>query len=218
MSMLEKLVITVPNNFYSDNDNIYQNREIKLENGITILVCCNGSGKSTFIHMIHQTCRNKNIPVWEYDNLTRGGSVATQTLLESRGDIRFLIRNIQSSEGENILNNLGDVISKLGKFVKEHKDMDKIVLTLDAIDSGLSIDGISYVLDVFTNTILPDIQKTISNVYLIVSANAYETARERNCLDVCKGQYIRFKNYEEYRDFIIESGKSKLKRYSENKS
>ena len=45
--------------------------------------------------------------------------------------------------------------------------------------------------------------------YIVVSANEYEMANNENCLDVCKGKYIKFKDYDEYKEFILESRKIK---------
>ena len=38
-------------------------------------------------------------------------------------------------------------------------------------------------------------------------------AREEQCFDVYNGKYIKFDNYEEYRNFILESKQNKNNRY-----
>lgn len=213
MSEPNMLTVTLPKTMYYKNDKIYKKSRVSLKTGITVLVGCNGCGKTTFLHLLENKCRTSKIPVWEYNNLTNGGNNATQMFLECNGMTDRLIRNVQSSEGENIINNLGDFVGNLGSFVKKNAGAEKIVMLLDAVDSGMSIDNISHLFNAFTDTILPDIEKTIPNIYFVVSANAYETARSRSCLDVYEGKYITFKDYEEYRQFILDSGKKKEKRY-----
>ena len=53
-------------------------------------------------------------------------------------------------------------------------------------------------------TVIDDCKNT--DVYIIVAANTYELARNEKCFDVVNGKYISFKDYEEYRKFIL-SGK-----------
>ena len=45
--------------------------------------------------------------------------------------------------------------------------------------------------------------------YIVIAANEYELARGENCFDVNKGVYLTFKDYEDYRKFIIKSRKRK---------
>ena len=51
------------------------------------------------------------------------------------------------------------------------------------------------------------------DLYIIISANEYELARNEECFDVSNGKSIRFKDYEDYRKFIINNRKKKDKRY-----
>lgn len=49
-------------------------------------------------------------------------------------------------------------------------------------------------------------------IYILVVANEYEMAREENCFDVRNGKYIRFIDYDDYRNFVLESKKWKEER------
>ena len=51
-----------------------------------------------------------------------------------------------------------------------------------------------------------------SSVYIIVTANGYEMARNENCFDVYNGKYVKFKDYEDYRQFVLKSKEIKEKR------
>ena len=60
------------------------------------------------------------------------------------------------------------------------------------------------------NTIFED--TTGTDVYIVVSANEYELARGENCFDVYNGKYIQFEDYEDYRNFILNTRNIKDKR------
>lgn len=49
-------------------------------------------------------------------------------------------------------------------------------------------------------------------LYIVIAANEYELARNRKCFDVNNGIYIGFKDYEDYRNYIIKSRQAKEKR------
>ena len=51
-----------------------------------------------------------------------------------------------------------------------------------------------------------------NEIYIVISANEYEMAREEKCFDVYNGKYVTFNNYEEYRDFILQSKEWKNQR------
>ena len=55
-------------------------------------------------------------------------------------------------------------------------------------------------------------------IYIVVSANEYEMAREEQCFDVINGKYINVPDYETYRQFILDSKAEKEKRYSQEDS
>ena len=52
---------------------------------------------------------------------------------------------------------------------------------------------------------LEDTEAMGLELYLVISANEYELARKESCFDVNKGKYITFKDYEDYRSFILNS-------------
>lgn len=145
---------------------------------------------------------------------------------------------LNSSEGENIVLNIEKLASSLRNFIQtgrnksrtdaivemfrkangeEKQEAEKEIanerwLLLDAVDSGLSVDNIVEIKEYLFKTILED--RGDCDVYIVVSANEYEIARNENCFDVYNGKYIKFKDYEEYRDFIIESRRLKNARYN----
>lgn len=55
-------------------------------------------------------------------------------------------------------------------------------------------------------------QKGENEIYIIISATRYEMATGEQCLDVYNGKYVTFKNYDEYRNMVLESRKWKEER------
>jgi energy-coupling factor transporter ATP-binding protein EcfA2 len=201
---------TLYDDWYGDDIKIFKKNNIEIKTGVTILVGCNGAGKTTLLHQIKQSLENKNIPVLLHDNKTQGERRVKDYSVFS-GNFEMVARLLSSSEGENIVNVLGDVARKMGGFTKEHSDSNEIWFLFDAIDSGLSIDNVIDIKEQLIPIVIE--HNSDKDIYFVISANSYECARNENCLDVINGEYIRFKDYEEYREFILKSKKQKLERY-----
>jgi hypothetical protein len=184
--------------------------------GLTVLVGCNGIGKTTFLQQLEYDLKEKKEKYISYNNLLDGGSHARQAALD-RNDIGFLATAATSSEGENINLNICSFASKLGHLIRKKLDQDdkKVFILLDAIDSGLSIDYIIDIKEHLFDFVVKDCKKKGIDIYFVVSANSYEMARESDCFDVYEGKYKKFKDYEEYREFILERRKIKEMRYGD---
>ena len=223
-------------NYYGDEFRLYRRANITLNPGLTVLVGCNGIGKSTLLYQLENSLKKDNIPVIRFDNLNNGGhnSIAEAAFY---GNFDFVSQSFCSSEGENIVLNMGKFASKLKHFIEtgeadarsarmsrlfreaggeDVKENEKEIsnerwILLDAVDSGLSVDGVVDMKEYFFN-VLFDLYKNV-DLYIVISANEYEMANGEQCFDVHNGKYITFENYEEYREFIIKSRKSKDNRY-----
>lgn len=223
--------------YYDESVNLYKKKAVTINPGVTILVGCNGIGKTTFLHQVRDRLKKQDIPCIEYDNLHDGGSnsVGEASLI---GDFTFISTAISSSEGENIIMNMNKLASDLGYFVRTGKVKEKNPfvkafkplndvegknkiavperwILLDAVDSGLSVDNIVDIKEYLFKTILEHNYE--NDIYIIVSANEYEMARGEQCFDIYNGKYIMFKDYEDYRNMILESKKWKDGRYKDNK-
>lgn len=209
-------------------------KEIELNAGLTVLVGCNGAGKTTLLRNISEECRKQNIPCLSYDNLHDGGNSSFAELMYGN-DYQEAAYLISSSEGECIKANLGRKSKIFKEFVEKGIVNDRYyrfsralsgisgddeeeviesndrVFLFDAVDSGLSVDSVVEIKSLF-DLILDDFKDSGKNIYIVIAANEYELARNSNCFDVNEGKYIRFKDYEEYRSFIINSRKKKEKR------
>lgn len=201
----------IERDYYGEDVVLYRRKNIEIQPGLTVLVGCNGSGKSTLLHQLKYELRNNDITYIDFDNLTNGGSYA-RSKAGFVGDISFLATSVCSSEGENIIMNIGKVAASIGSTIRENRDSKELWILLDAIDSGLSVDNVIEIKNLF-DLIIEDAGKNNTNVYIVISANEYELARGEQCFDVYNGKYITFEDYEAYRKFIIKSRKTKDKRY-----
>lgn len=194
--------------YYIEGENIFNKEIISFKPGVTVLVGCNGYGKSTLLNIIENKLEKNKIKFMKYNNLTDGEYFAKDNALYMR-DLTLLANLATSSEGENIYTNIGRFVKNLGEFITNTDD-DNIWILLDAIDSGLSIDNIIEIKEFFNYLINNEKDK---NIYIIISANSYELAKDERCFDVYNGKYLTFKDYEDYRDFILQSKKVKEMRY-----
>lgn len=181
--------------------NIFAKRKISLTSGVTILVGCNGAGKTTLLHQLETILQKKKLPVIRFDNLRDGGHNARSELAFFQ-DFAGLANSLCGSEGENINMNLGRFASRLGDFVRKQPPGSDVFILLDAVDSGYSVDNIVDLKGLF-DLILQTADGRF--IYIIASANEYELARGESCYDVNKCKYVTFKDYEEYRKFILDS-------------
>lgn len=203
-------------------------KEITIRSGVTVLVGCNGSGKTTLLRNIKDELENNNIACSYYDNLTNGGSKRMSSFLYN-GDIDLVTSLMSSSEGEGIKINISTALSNLRDFFetgisitespflrkacsaitgKERSyNTSEYWLLFDATDSGLSIDNIVELKQLFRKII-----ELYDNVFILISANEYELTDGMRCFDVNKGKYLTFDNYNSYKKFILNSRKLKDKR------
>ncbi len=225
--------------YYKEGVDLYSKKTITIKPGVTILVGCNGIGKTTLLQQIQAQLKQNNIPYIEFDNLHDGGSKSVSEA-SFYGDFGFMATAMCSSEGENIVMNMGKLAERLRHFIKGGKDPKEKKYTelarsiakingekikeesipnerwilLDAVDSGLSIDNVVDIKEQLFKTILE--YNYGNDIYIVVSANAYEMARNELCFDVYNGKYIKFNDYEDYRQFVLNSKEWKERRNKNN--
>lgn len=201
---------TVFKDFYDNDVIIFNKSKMTINPGLTILVGCNGMGKTSLLMAIEEKLQKEKIPFISYNDLHDGKNNARQMAL-NRGEIGLLATLATSSEGEQIVTNLSTLARKIGCFVRENKNSKELWILLDTVDSGLSIDNIIDLKEKLFRVILNDMKD--QDVYIICTANSYEMASGENCFDVFNGKYITFKNYEDYKAFILKTKEIKEKRY-----
>lgn len=200
--------------FYDLGIQTFLTEELSINPGITVLVGCNGYGKSTTISLIEEHCKRQNIELFQYDSANINHTQRNMQRLLDSNQLENLALMVCSSEGERLTQGFCDVLLKIGAFVRDRKqDKKPFCITLDALDSGLSIDEqIEY------NGLFHTLQEDIEGLegYVIISTNNYELTSGLNCLDVYDGSIVRFKNYEQYKNYILKTNEIKNRRYEED--
>ena len=110
------------NRDYHDNGyDLYKKRTITINPGVTVLTGCNGIGKSTLLNQMKEQLKKDKIPFIMFDNLHDGDS---NSLSEAGffDDYSFMSMAMCSSEGENIILNIGKLAGRLKSFVKTGVD------------------------------------------------------------------------------------------------
>lgn len=202
--MLKK-TIKLDTNPYDDRK-LFGRKTVEFNPGITVLVGCNGAGKTTVFNYIEDALRKENIPFLRYDNVRDGGiRVADKAMFNSNMELAASV--MVSSEGERISLAVGQFIGETGAFVKRNRGAKELWLLFDAMDSGWSIDNIEETKDFFKDVLLHDTRN--QDVYIVISGNQYAVAEGEDCIDVQTSKHIRFKSYDDYRKYVLDSRNKK---------
>ena len=205
-----KRTFKIEREYYEEGQKLYKKKHVTFESGVTVLVGCNGCGKTTLInHLKYEIEKNLKLPCVYYDNLKQGGKSSMHDAFYYE-DYAFASTIFSASEGEGIVLNMQRIAAKIGNMFKQHPNSEEYWILLDAIDGGLSIDAIVDIKEGLFKTIFDTYPN--KKIYIIVSANGYEMARGEKCFNTVNCEYINIKSYERYRNIILKSREYKDKR------
>lgn len=157
-------VFKIETNPYDEEQRMYKKANIKIKDGVTVLVGCNGCGKTTFLGEIEKKLKKQNIPVITFDNLSQGGANARKTAIEKH-DFRFLASSKISSEGENIVLNISNKAKEIGSFIR-----NKGVLEEDRKYKKLANAIISTYREKSANTEIEEIEEEPNEYWILLDA------------------------------------------------
>lgn len=194
---------------------------VTLNPGYTCLVGPNGAGKTTMIAQLRKYCENnkKDIVVVSFDNLRSGSNRRFQKFIDNQR-VDLIATIMQSSEGQGIVANLGEFASTVGNAAKEAAYYKKkLVILLDGIDSGTSIDNIYDIRKYFIDFIINQ-DKNGVEVYIIATVNSFAMVEEveglitPKCIRVMDGKYRTFRTYKGFKGFVLKSREDIDKKYN----
>lgn len=200
---------------FEDEIKLYVSNEICFDEGVNILVGCNGIGKTTLMNLIQDELMEMDIPYYRYFDKEIEKTVDRGAVSSIQFFNNYLTRK-RRSEGENIGDRLSMFATDLGNFVRTNSSKDEIWLFIDSLDSGMSIDAIQDILDFIDSTMLTTLPDGMK-MYIVMSANSYEVVRwySNSCIDTYNLKPIKFKDYQDYATFILKTRKYKDSRYEE---
>ena len=217
-------------NPYGDNKDLFLKNSIYLQpNKIYCFTGCNGSGKSTLIREIIDNTLSKKANKIEPDFYARGFQAFTSdkkikpikyicfdkksNYIKSEEDYFFKAAAIgYSSTGEGVMERFGNILNLIGKTVNHMKENETLFIFIDDADAGTSIDNIKDIVGVI-DFIAKDINKCSLNYCIILTANSFELCKNYQCIDVNTFKRRKFKTYETYKKYVLESRERKDKRH-----
>ena len=210
--MTNKITVKIPTKPYEDFV-LYECDTFTFTPGITNLVGCNGSGKSTLLPYIASYLRDNDIAYLEWNDRQSGGQNLMGKYLHMDGNIEGVALMAISSEGERIVHGLGDIFPKMGSKVRNNSG-EQLVVMFDAIDSGMSVDEIIEIRNIFFDTILPDAEQHNTELYIIIAANNYEWCADSRIhnIDITTGKSLTIASYEDFKKIILQSRDIKNRR------
>ena len=206
--------LQVPTNPYGEF-RLYSRKDVTFNPGFTCLIGCNGSGKSTLMTLLKDKLKKEpGVLVLSYDDRLNGGSnlMSKFGFQERFEDLSYMM---SASEGEKIHRGLEDFVGTMRRRIWQ-QEPSALWIFMDAVGSGLSIDGIQEIKD-FADAVIED-NKDKRDVYFVVSTNEFEFADKEDCIDVTTFQHVTFSEYDTYRDFILKARAKKDKRFKKGES
>lgn len=170
---------------------------VDFRKGLTTVIGKNGSGKTSMIREMDDILHRDNIPHYTYIQNDKGPKLFHSGLMSGGSSFATSNEYFLSSEGERILVTYGAMITTIKQFLETNKDEDIVVLLFDGLDSGLSINNIHSIRDIF-NLMIND----YPNVCIINTANNYEFVKDTRCVHARTGRDVSIKTYNDFVRFL----------------
>lgn len=215
---------------FDETERIYDRGGVTLSTGITVLVGCNGAGKTTLLRILKSKLKRKDVPVLCIDTLQEARDSVGRAIM--RNNLNMAAMGFTASEGERMHLSIGQFAAGIRSFLetgKPNKDRNPFAslfegnekpivskerwILIDSADSGMSIDNLDDI-NGLLDLVVEDAQAINIDLYIVISTNQYELAKNRKCLNVQTLRPVSIKTYNRYRSVIIASRKRKEERSS----
>ena len=234
----EITILNITRDPYYEEEYLFEKNHLTLTDQVTVFVGPNGYGKTTLVTMLKEALEdagavsfsnnayarglarvfdlnetdkykkdNASIGFISYDSHADDYTNSISTSLVNNNMQQLLLRN-ESSEGENNLISLADLFDNAQAVAKEHQNLEHLIIFVDGIDSGLSIDKIDFIirnLDLKIKQV--ESQNQDLNIALVFTANHYEMVRNLPTIDPITFKKLNYKSYEEFRNDMINKAK-----------
>ena len=134
-----------------------------------------------------------------YDSHADDHTNTMSSTLVNKDLAQFALRS-ESSEGQNNLYSMMDLFNNAKAVAKKHQNLEQLIIFVDGIDSGLSVDMIDLIvrtLDVKIKQV--EDQNPNLEVAMIFTTNNYEMVRGLDVIDPITFESIHYENYEDFR-------------------
>lgn len=219
---------------YYEEEYLFEKDRLTLTDQVTVFVGPNGYGKTTLVNMLKEalerdgavsfsnnpharsiarafelvkadeSAKNRaSIGFISYDSHADDHTNSISASLVNNNMRQLLLRR-ESSEGENNLISLADLFDNAQAVANENPDLEHLIIFVDGIDSGLSVDKIDFIVRNLNLKIKQvESQNPDLNVALVFTANHYEMVRNLPTIDLITFETINYSDYEEFRSDII---------------
>lgn len=219
---------------YYEEEYLFKKDQLTLSDQVTVIVGPNGYGKTTLVTMLKEALEKDGAMSFSNNAYARGLARAFELAVEDKykrdnasigfisydshaddhtnsisaslvnNNMQQLLLRRESSEGENNLISLADLFDNAQAVANENPDLEHLIIFVDGIDSGLSVDKIDFIvrnLDLKIKQV--ESQNPDLNVALVFTANHYEMVRNLPTIDPITFETINYSDYEEFRSDMI---------------
>lgn len=198
---------------YDANNFLFEKDQLTLTHKITVFAGPNGYGKTSLITTLKESLEQLGAAPFANNPRSRKQAhlltPKTEEIIENTATIGFMsydshnddysqslssslfnenIRiaslQMQSSEGENKLILLTHLFDNAQLIAKEHPNIQQLILFIDGIDSGMSVDKLNFIIDTLPVKIkqVEDLNPDLE-LCLVFTTNNYELVRNLPTID-----------------------------------
>ena len=134
-----------------------------------------------------------------YDSHADDHTNTMSSTLANKDLVQFALRG-ESSEGQNNLYSMMDLFNNAQAIAKKHQNLEQLIIFVDGIDSGLSVDMIDLIIRTL-DVKMKQVEDKNPNleVAMIFTTNNYEMIRGLEAIDPITFEPIQYENYEDFR-------------------
>lgn len=228
----EITILNITRDPYYEDEYLFEKDQLTLTDQVTVFVGPNGYGKTTLVNMLKEALerdgaisfsnnpharsiarafelavtdesKNPSIGFISYDSHADDHTNSISASLVNNNMRQLLLRR-ESSEGENNLISLADLFDNAQAVANENPNLKHLIIFVDGIDSGLSVDKIDFIvrnLDLKIKQV--ESQNPDLNVALVFTANHYEMVRNLPTIDPITFEKLNYNDYEDFRSDML---------------